>query len=220
MVLNENEWWHRKACACTQRNLRGFSHYARRLADGVPVGGRTQLSEELAGTNEPPRLDPLEIGAFGDREALQIAAQAVKAEFDGSEAHPVAAAINARATGLGAFVRGDREMNAAVEIDAVGAVIDFDQHRESMAGAGFLARRTGNLLGRLRLNSPDINTPSRPRLAAISAGSRATTPRQKAFSAPGKFKTCGDLLRSCALRLELWRSRAILGRNVKYLTPI
>ena len=40
-------------------------------------------------------------------------------------------------------------MDAAAEIDAVGAVVDLDQHRESMAGAGFLARCRGHLLGRL-----------------------------------------------------------------------
>jgi hypothetical protein len=32
----------------------------------------------------------LEIGALGDRQALQVAAQAVEAEIDGAEAHPVA----------------------------------------------------------------------------------------------------------------------------------
>src|SRR5436190_2489763 len=42
---------------------------------------------------------PLEIGALGDRQALQIAAQAVEAQLDGAEAHPVASAIDARAAG-------------------------------------------------------------------------------------------------------------------------
>ena len=40
---------------------------------------------------------PLEIGALGDREAAQVAAQAVEAELDGAEAYPVASAIDARA---------------------------------------------------------------------------------------------------------------------------
>ena len=40
-------------------------------------------------------LNPLEIGALGDREALKVAAQAVEAELDGAEAHPVAAAVDA-----------------------------------------------------------------------------------------------------------------------------
>src|SRR5580704_15679106 len=95
------------------------------------------------------RSDPLEIGAFGDGEALEVAAQAVEAELDRAEAHPVAAAIDAGAAGFDAVLGGDREIDAAAEIDTVGAVIDFDQHGESMAGAGFLARRSGHLLGRL-----------------------------------------------------------------------
>src|SRR5436190_621485 len=64
-------------------------------------------------------------------------------------ADPVAAAIDARAAGFDAVLGGDCEMNAAAEIDAVGAVIDFDQRGESVACAGFLARRTCHLLGRL-----------------------------------------------------------------------
>jgi len=35
----------------------------------------------------------LEIDPLGDRQALQIAAQTVEAELDGTQAHPVAAAI-------------------------------------------------------------------------------------------------------------------------------
>jgi hypothetical protein len=37
--------------------------------------------------------------------------------------------------------------DAAAEIDAVGAVIDFDKHSERMTGAGFLAHRAGDRLG-------------------------------------------------------------------------
>src|SRR5204863_2947980 len=81
--------------------------------------------------------------------ALEVAAQAVEAQLDGAEAHPVAPAIDPRAAGFDAVLGGDCEIDAAAEIDAVRAVIDLDQHGESMAGAGFLARRTGHLLGRL-----------------------------------------------------------------------
>ena len=73
------------------------------------------------------RSHPLEIGALGDRQTLEVAAQAVAAELDRAEAHPVAAAIDARATGFHPFLGGDREVDAAAEIDAVGAVIDLDQ---------------------------------------------------------------------------------------------
>jgi hypothetical protein len=48
--------------------------------------------------------NPLEIGALGDREALEVAAQAVEAELDRTQADPVAAAINPRATGLDPLV--------------------------------------------------------------------------------------------------------------------
>ena len=65
---------------------------------------------------------PLEIGALGDREALEVTAQAVEAELDRTQAHPVAAAIDARAAGFDAVSGGDREVDAAAEIDTVGAV--------------------------------------------------------------------------------------------------
>jgi hypothetical protein len=82
---------------------------------------------------------PLEIGALGDREAVEVAAQAVEAELDGAQADPVAAAINARAAGFDSVLGGDGEMDAAAEIDTVRAVVDFDQHGESMGCAGFSA---------------------------------------------------------------------------------
>jgi hypothetical protein len=85
-------------------------------------------------------LNPLEIGAFGDGEALEVAAQAVEAEFDGAEPDPVAAAIDARAAGFDTLLGGDCGMDAAAEIDAVGAVVDFDEHGERVGRAGLLAR--------------------------------------------------------------------------------
>ena len=71
-------------------------------------------------------LHPLEIGALGDWEGLEVAAQAVEAEFDGAEPRPVAAAIDARTAGFDPICGGDREMDAAAEIDAVGAIIDLE----------------------------------------------------------------------------------------------
>jgi len=41
------------------------------------------------------------------------------------------------------------EVDAAAEIDAVGAVVDFDQHGESMGRAGLLAHCPRDRLGRL-----------------------------------------------------------------------
>src|ERR1700730_11384035 len=95
------------------------------------------------------RLHPFEIGALGDREALEIAAQAVEAELDGAEAHPVATAVNARAAGFHTFLGGDREIDAAAEIDAVGTVVDLDQYRQGVTCAGLLAGCAGHRLGRL-----------------------------------------------------------------------
>jgi hypothetical protein len=94
-------------------------------------------------------LNPLEIGALGDGEALQVAVQAIEAEFDGAEANPVAAAMDARAARFDALLGGDCEMDAAAEIDTVGAVVDFDEHGERVARAGLLARCARDRLGRL-----------------------------------------------------------------------
>src|SRR5262249_23175492 len=94
-------------------------------------------------------LHPFKIGAFGDREALQITAQAVEAEFDRTQPHPAAAAIDTRATRFDPVFRGDREMDAAAKIDAVGAIIDLDQHGERVRGTGLLAYRLGHLFGGL-----------------------------------------------------------------------
>jgi hypothetical protein len=45
----------------------------------------------------------LEIGALGDREALQVAARAVEVEFDRTQADPGAATVDARAAGFDAL---------------------------------------------------------------------------------------------------------------------
>src|SRR5215831_2835624 len=91
-------------------------------------------------------LHPLEICPFGDWQALQVAAQAVEAELDGAEAYPVAPAIDAGSARFNAVSSGDREMDAAAEIDAVRSVVDFDEHRERVAGAGLGAHRAGDRL--------------------------------------------------------------------------
>src|SRR5579875_1415319 len=67
---------------------------------------------------------PLEIGALADRQAFQIAAQAIKAKLDRSQAHPFAPAIDARPARGDPLFGGDRKVDAATEIDAVGTVID------------------------------------------------------------------------------------------------
>jgi hypothetical protein len=86
-----------------------------------------------------------EIGALGDREALQVAAPPV----DCAEARPIAAAIDARAARPRSLRPGDGEMDAAAEIDAVRAVVDLDQYRERVAGTVLLARGLRHPFGRL-----------------------------------------------------------------------
>ena len=70
--------------------------------------------------------------ALGDRETLEVAAQAVETELNGTQPHPVAAAIDARAARFHPLLGGDREMDAAAEIDAVGPAVDLDQQRQRM----------------------------------------------------------------------------------------
>src|SRR5215467_4698820 len=98
---------------------------------------------------KPARLDPFEIGTLRDREVLKMAAQAVKTEFDGAETDPVAATIDARAAGFGALVRGDREVDAAAKVDAVGAIVDLDQYRKRMTGTSLTADGLRHFFGRL-----------------------------------------------------------------------
>ena len=59
------------------------------------------------------------------------------------------AAIDVRAARLQPLRPGDREVDAATEINAIGAAIGLDQHCQRMAGAGLGARGLRNMLGRL-----------------------------------------------------------------------
>src|SRR5258708_40359659 len=78
---------------------------------------------------------PLEIGALRDGEALEVAAQAVEAELDRAEAHPVAAAIDARAAGLAPLFGRAREMDAAAKNHPGRAVTDPRHNRQPPARA-------------------------------------------------------------------------------------
>src|SRR5207302_8681099 len=89
-------------------------------------------------------LGAFEIDALGDRQAIKGAAQAVEAEFDGAEAHPFAAAEDARAAGFGLPLAGDADADRAAEIDPVGAVVEVGQHRQRMARAPGAPRRLGH----------------------------------------------------------------------------
>src|ERR1700736_1533493 len=124
---------------------------AAEVPGSVDRGGRSWIESQhlLLRNGVEARSYPLEVGALGHRQGLEVAAQAVEAELDGTQAHPGAAAIDARAAGLDALLASDREVDAAAEIDAVGAVIDLDQDREGVRGAGLLAHRTRHRLGGL-----------------------------------------------------------------------
>jgi hypothetical protein len=66
------------------------------------------------------RAYPIEIGALGDGEALEVTTQTVETELDGAEADPVATAIDARAARFRPLPRGDREMDAVTKIGPLG----------------------------------------------------------------------------------------------------
>src|SRR4051794_24180714 len=85
---------------------------------------------------------------------MELAAQAVEAEFDGAEAHPFAPAENARAARLDPALRRDREADRATEIDPVRTVIEVDQHGERVTGT---ALTTGCLRHRLGALARDLD---------------------------------------------------------------
>src|SRR6266568_2461036 len=90
----------------------------------------------------------LEVDPLRYRQPLQISAQAVEAEFGGAEAHPFAPAENAGAPGRDTLLTGDRQVNAAAEIDAVRALVHIDQHRQRVARAGLALRGARHLFRR------------------------------------------------------------------------
>src|SRR6516165_4285506 len=85
-------------------------------------------------------------------------------------------------------------MDAAAEIDAVGAIVDLDQHCERVGDAGLLEHARAIRSATSRLISPEIRAPARPRAEASSAGLRATRPRRNTFSAPGRWAIASPIL--------------------------
>src|ERR1051325_682972 len=79
--------------------------------------------------------DFFEVDALPDRQALQEAPEAVESHLDRAEAHPLAAADDATAARLHGVRRRDRETDRAAELDAIGAVVEIDEHRERVGGA-------------------------------------------------------------------------------------
>src|SRR5579872_5494829 len=99
------------------------------------AGTRPAMTVWMKGPNAPStRSHLLEVDALGDRQAAQVAAQTIHAELDCAEAHPVAAADDARAPRHDLRRGRDADVDRAAEIDAVGALVDRDQHRQRVGG--------------------------------------------------------------------------------------
>src|ERR1051325_5479480 len=89
----------------------------------------------------------LEIDALGDRQPVEVAAQAIEPQFNRAEPDPLATAENARAARLDIVLGRDCDTDRAAEIYAVGPVVEIDQHSERMARAALPSRRIRHRLG-------------------------------------------------------------------------
>src|SRR5260370_31295853 len=83
----------------------------------------------------------LEIDLLVNRQALEVAAQAVEAHLDGAEADPVAAAEDTRSSRDDGMRGRDRDVDRGAEIDAGGALVALDQDRQRAARAGLTTYR-------------------------------------------------------------------------------
>ena len=78
---------------------------------------------------------------------LQETAQAIEGQFDRAQPDPFASAQDARPPNLDPVSGRYADPDRPTEVDAIGAVVQFDQHRQGMSGAGLLARGVGDRLG-------------------------------------------------------------------------
>src|SRR6266545_4859326 len=90
-----------------------------------------------------------EVDPLVHRQPLEMAAQAVEPHLAGTQAHPLAPAENATAPGIGPLGGRDRQVDGTAEVDPVGAVVEIDQHRQRVAGAGVAPRRLRHRFRRL-----------------------------------------------------------------------
>src|SRR6059036_971994 len=105
-----------------------------------------------------------------------MAPQAVERQLDGAEPHPLAAADDATAP-RGDVVRGgDGQADGAAELDAVGALVEVDQHGQRVARTRLLPRRARDGLGRLarRLAGRRLDADGGAHLAEITGQQAAT----------------------------------------------
>src|SRR3989440_8438279 len=93
--------------------------------------------------------DFLEVGSFPHGQGLQESAKAVERHLDRAQANPLAAADDAAAPRRGVAQCGDGQADGAAKLDAVGALVEIDQHGQRVGGAGVLPRRTRDGFGRL-----------------------------------------------------------------------
>src|SRR5260370_19921813 len=163
---------------------RGVAHLGARTSRSANAGERTWRSA-LRMTRRATWLAPFEVDALVDRQAEQMAAQAVQPELDRAGAHPVAAADQARLArdrGLGV---GDADTNRAAEVGTVGAFVELDQQGQCMAGAAFLPKSPAHRFGGFRRHAVDAELAGIARHdaapeCALGAGERRQAGREMA----------------------------------------
>ena len=84
---------------------------------------------------------PLEIQPFVDRQAQQMAAQGIEAEFRRAEAHPFPPPHQPRFAQDAARTIGNADADGAAGFHAIRAGIHFHQHADCMAGPAPLSQR-------------------------------------------------------------------------------
>src|SRR4029453_7756517 len=98
---------------------------------------------------------PLEVDALVDRQAEQMATQAIQPHLDRAGADPVAVADQARLARDGAVRVGDADAHRAAEIGPLRAFVEIDQQGQRMAGAAVVAQLAPDRLRRLGRHAVD-----------------------------------------------------------------
>src|SRR4030095_7179480 len=204
-------WPRKSSTECSSKAARIARHVAASIEPVMSTSSMRAANVEVGGVTvsgagpAAMRSGLLEVDPLVDRQPLQVAAQAVESHLDGTQAHPFAPAQDAGLARYRVPLGGDREADRASELDAVGAVVQIDQHREGVARAGMGAGGTGHRLrdlrggrgvgrggggGRRRPHPPAGRRgggPWGPPAAHTSGRARATAPRRNTASAPGRW---------------------------------
>src|SRR6266705_2480578 len=119
----------------------------------------------------------LEVDPFVHRQSLELATQTVEPHLGGAQADPLTPAENAALPGLGAVRGRDGQADGAAEVDPVRAVVEIDQHRQRVRGAGPASRRLRHRLGRLARQlarrGPAVEADARVDLAEVAGDDAA-----------------------------------------------